>query len=131
MHYCKEKAIQTMVKRNQEIGLIGENQAVIYLEKLGYRIIQRNYRFSHGEIDVIAVKENILVFVEVKTRRNDNYGDIKFAIDPKKQKQIRKIAESFIFEFADTLTFEEIRFDSIFVMYENNRHQIEHLENAF
>lgn len=62
------------MSHTQSIGQAGENQAVIHLQKIGYKILSRNFRTKFGEIDIIARDDNTLVFVEVKNRSSLNYG---------------------------------------------------------
>ena len=59
----------------QNTGNIGEGLAARYLEQHGYDIVRKNYRYGHGEIDLIVQKENVLIFVEVKTKKHGNFGD--------------------------------------------------------
>lgn len=69
---------------NQRTGKLGENIAVRYLRKRGYKIVDRNVHFRCGEIDIIAEKENVLYFVEVKTRTNTKFGPPEFSISSSK-----------------------------------------------
>jgi putative endonuclease len=110
-------------------GTIGENLAVDYLEKKGYCILQRNYRFEHGEIDIIAEDENVLVFVEVKARRSKEFGEPEDAVTPRKRKKIRSTANGYLFE--KNIDDKECRFDVIAIDYQNNKTEIRHLIDAF
>ncbi|MDI6703646.1 MAG: YraN family protein [bacterium] len=78
------------------IGKKGEEEAVRYLKKRGYRIIERNFRCKLGEIDIIAIDKNYLVFIEVKKRDSSSFGNPLESVDEKKQKQIEKVALSFL-----------------------------------
>ena len=69
-------------------GDIGENIAAEYLKGLGYEIMERNYRTELGEIDIIAAGEGYLIFVEVKTRLNENHGYGADAVNYRKRKNI-------------------------------------------
>lgn len=114
----------------QKIGSIGENIASNYLLKKGYKIIDRNYRFKRGEIDIIAKIENRYIFVEVKTRSRKDFGNPEDFVDKRKQKEIIKAAEAFLEEqFHDG----EIRFDIISVEIQENGKPptIYHIEDAF
>lgn len=71
-------------KNKRDIGKEGEDIAAKYLKEKGFEIIARNYHYSHGEIDIIANDKNQLVFVEVKSRINLDYGEPEYAINPKK-----------------------------------------------
>lgn len=117
-------------KSKRDIGKEGEDIAAKYLKEKGFEIIERNYHYSHGEIDIIANDKNQLVFIEVKTRLNLEFGEPEYAINPKKIKQIKKIAELYLFD----KEIEEVdcRFDVIaIVLGDNSNPYIEHYENAF
>ena len=77
-------------------GKLGEDYTVQYLEKNGYSIVARNYRKRCGEIDIVAVKDDIIAFVEVKTRSSNAFGAPAEAVDYKKQKKYRDIANFYI-----------------------------------
>ncbi len=115
-------------KRN--IGKEGEEIAAAYLVKKGFKIIERNYRYSHGEIDIIAEEKDDLVFIEVKTRMNLEFGEPEYAINAKKIKQIKKMAELYLFD----KEIDEIncRFDVVAIVLGNGDNPfIKHYENAF
>ena len=83
---------------NKKIGGRGEDLAVDYLTNQNFEIIERNYHYGHGEIDIIAKEKDILVFVEVKTRKNLEFGPPELSITKNKQRQIRRIAEAYLYE---------------------------------
>lgn len=83
-----------MNKRN--IGKTGENMACDILEEKGYRIIERNYRYERGEIDVICAKDDCINFVEVKTRLSNKYGAPCEAVNKDKQMRIRETATHYL-----------------------------------
>jgi putative endonuclease len=113
-----------------KIGIIGENRAVTYLKKKKYKIVQRGYRHGKGEIDIIAVHRHILVFIEVKTRRDTNYGNPEEQVSIKKQKQIKKTAAGFLRQ-NDYRGFP-CRFDVLaMIFHEENDWKIHHFQNAF
>jgi putative endonuclease len=96
----------------REKGYIGEDIAGKYLEENGYTIVKRNFTFGRvGEVDIIAEKNSKLVFVEVKYRTSDKYGDPLFAINPRKVQSMRKTAEGYL--YVNKITNREIRFDVI------------------
>ena len=72
----------------KNIGKIGEEAATNYLKEKGYKIQERNYRTSFGEIDIICRHKDSIIFVEVKTRRSDRYGCPEEAINTNKQRKI-------------------------------------------
>ena len=114
----------------RNLGVRGEQIAVDLLENLDYRIIERNYRFHRGEIDIIAMEDDVLVFVEVKTRKNMEYGSPEFAVTKSKQKQIRKIAEAYLYE--KEISDVDCRIDVIAILFkENLPPEINHIKNAF
>lgn len=78
------------------LGQAGEDRAAKYLAKQGYRVLERNYRTSHGEIDLIALHEGTIVFVEVKTRTSDAFGAPELAVTPQKQRRMVKTALGYI-----------------------------------
>ena len=79
----------------QLLGNKGEDLAVSYLQKHGYRIIARNFKARYGELDIIATQDNVLVFVEVKTRVGHQYGTPEEAITPRKLREVVKTAQYF------------------------------------
>ena len=86
-----------MLKVNKKkIGTIGEKIAQTYLKKSGYKIISTNYYTIYGEIDIIAIKNGNLVFIEVKTRTNINYGQPSEAVNYIKKKHMKHSAAIFL-----------------------------------
>lgn len=97
-------------------GQRAEQQAVVFLEEQGYRIIQRNYRCRIGEIDLIAEDGPVLCFIEVRSRRTDTFGDPLETIDQAKQRRIIRAASRFLASggYGD----REVRFDVVGIVYE-------------
>ena len=85
-----------MTLKKKELGAKGEEIAVRYLKKRGYRIVERNYRVKLGEIDIIAEQGDDLVFIEVKTRSDTSFGSPFESITKQKQKQLSKVALEYI-----------------------------------
>ena len=111
------------------LGRRGERAAEKYLRRVGYRIVERNFRAAGAEIDIVAMDGETLVFVEVKTRRSRDAGAPEEAVDERKQKQIRRAAEIFARRYrADEVT---MRFDIIAIDASGERLKIELLRNAF
>ena len=75
----------------QDIGKAGEDAAVEYLESKGYVILDRNYRFMRGELDIVALDDPFIVFVEVKTRRRADATDPHDSVGPEKQRHINAL----------------------------------------
>lgn len=87
-----------MARRTSRTGLgrEGEEEAAAFLLSLGYRVRERNVRFRTGEIDIVAVEGDYLVFVEVKTRRGERFGTAVEAITPAKQHQLVRLAALYL-----------------------------------
>lgn len=113
---------------NIQTGKKGEIEARNYLIAKGYNILATNYRNQIGEIDIIALDKGILVFVEVKTRKNTSYGYAFEAVDIKKQKKI--INTSMVYVKYHNFGNYQLRYDIIEVYMTKNIF-INHLENAF
>ena len=125
--FYKEMAIDKEGKdsfHNQKIGRKGEEVARSYLKKNGWRIIEKNYKTPFGEIDIIAKKDDVIAFIEVKTRLSDIYGLPSESVT--KQRKMRYIRGANYY-FTGKIIDCTVRFDIIEV-YKN---QINHIENAF
>jgi putative endonuclease len=110
-------------------GNEGEHLAMEHLRKMGFEIIETNYRHGHGEIDIIARDGQVLVFCEVKARRNDAYGAPEYALTPRKQQQIRKIARAYLYEHE--ITNQECRFDVVAIRMKGRESDVNYIGNAF
>lgn len=110
------------------LGKQGEEMAVKFLLEKGYQILAQNYRYKKGEIDIIAQQDKTLIFVEVKTRTNADFGLPEEAVNEKKAALILKTAENYIYEI-NWMT--HIRFDIIAILKNENKIEILHLEDAF
>jgi len=84
-----------MSEWRQQVGLEGETLACAELERLGYTIVERRYRSRHGEIDIVGNDAGTIVFVEVKTKTNGNYGDPVEEVTLQKQRQIVGMGEAY------------------------------------
>lgn len=112
-----------------DLGRIGENIAKGYLEKMGYKIIKRNYKSRRGEIDIIAAYENTMVIIEVKTRRNNKYGYPIDAVNNIKVHRIKECTKYFLYK--EKIKFDEIRFDVVEIYQINKHYVVNHIKNAF
>lgn len=117
------------MKISNPIAIRGEDLAAKFLKEKGYKIIDRNFRKGYGEIDIIAVKDKILVFVEVKTRTGNLYGSPFEQISYFKLKSLIKTAQ--FYKLINPKLPESLRIDAISVLldYSNNPVNIEHIEN--
>lgn len=113
---------------HNELGKLGEEMAVEYLQKNGYAILQTNFVFQKAEIDIIAQKENVLAVVEVKTRSSIEFGLPQDFVKPKKIGLLVKAINEYIIENDLDV---DARFDIISVYKNGKNYEIEHLEDAF
>lgn len=112
-------------------GSYGEKIARSYLRRKNFRIVAKNYRCRLGEIDIVAEKRDVLVFVEVKTRLNKRFGEPFEAVTKKKQKKLRRLGEYFLMR--NRLWDRAIRFDIISIVIDPGGliNELVHIENAF
>ena len=116
-----------MKSKRRSIGDFGEDIASKYLVKKGYQILERNFLKAYGEIDIICIKDDILTFVEVKTRKNDEFKPASLDVDFNKQERIKKTAQAYIME--NDLGEFLISFDVCEVYLEEKT--IHYIKNAF
>lgn len=115
----------------RDVGRLGEDVCGEALQRAGYEIVTRNYHARYGEIDLIAQKEGILAFVEVKARREDNIALPREYVDAKKQQKIIKTALCYLSATASQL---QPRFDVFEVRLDPVSGAVtgcQHIENAF
>ena len=118
-----------MAKSRQSLGKKGEALAIQYLTERGYTILDRNFRFDRGEIDIVARDSGVIVFIEVKTRKTGSVGAPEEAVTARKRDQIWKVAEGYLYE--RQLSDAECRFDVIAVKQENGSPKISHFKDVF
>lgn len=111
----------------RQVGDFGEEITAEYLENNGYRILDRNYAKPFGEIDIIAIKDDLIAFVEVKTRKSDAFAYAAEAVDFYKQQRIRRASQAYLMEknmsdFLMTFDIAEVYLDT---------RKINYIENAF
>ena len=107
-----------MKKLNTEMGRLGERLASEFLAKKGYKILEQNFRTRFGEVDLVATKDSVLVFVEVKLKIGDNFGpNPEEMIDKKKVNKIEKTAQSFLMENPEYGSrYESLRIDAVCIV---------------
>ena len=111
-------------------GRLGEEAAEGLLKVNGLKLLTRNYRSDHGEIDLICRDGDCLVFIEVKTRSSEKWGSPASAVDRKKQKRISKTAVAYLQKLGNPEL--KFRFDIVEVLVDGNEiENIRHLVNAF
>ena len=118
-----------MPNNRQKLGQTGESLAAWYLKKNGYNIIEQNYRTPLGEIDIIAREKKIIVFVEVKSRRSNRFGNPKWAVTPQKQRKISRVALQYLKSTRQMNI--SARFDVVAVSSNRDEPRIEIVKNAF
>jgi putative endonuclease len=117
-----------------DLGNIGEQLAAEHLERLGHRILERNYRTRWGELDIVAFDGRTLAFCEVKSRRaGGRAGSPLEAVNAAKQAQVRRMAGRWLVERRERPYAEVLRFDAIGVTFDASGRLIslEHVEGAF
>ena len=110
-------------------GKIGEDAAVNFLKQNGYEILEQNYYYNHGEIDIIAKDGKVLVFVEVKSRRSTRFGEPEESVTPKKQELLRRTAEGYAVE--KNIGEIDCRFDVVSVMMNDGKAECRILKDCF
>lgn len=101
------------------IAKLGEDKACDYIENLGYKIIERNFRKGYGEIDIVALDNNVLAFIEVKTRTSNLFGTPLESITYWKLKTLIKTAE--YYKLTHKNLPDELRIDVISILISNNK----------
>lgn len=109
-------------------GSKGEDIAVDFLKKKGYKIIQRNYKTPLGEADIIAKDNKTIVFIEVKARTSDAFGQPFEAVNHRKQEKLKKIALYYLKHNKIEL---QVRFDVVSIISKNGKNEINHIIEAF
>jgi putative endonuclease len=112
----------------REIGAKAEDIAVDFLLKNGYEILERNWFSNHHEIDIIAKKNKIVIFTEVKSRATNFIQEPFLAVNRNKQQSLILAANAYI---RNKNIDDEVRFDIISIVLSKNQPDIEHIENAF
>lgn len=118
-----------MTQQRLSLGRWGEQQAVRYLKRRLYRIVETNFRAPIGEIDIIARRGKILAFVEVKTRRGSRCGEAVEAVNERKQRQIIRTAQWYLAQQGESSL--QPRFDVIAIQADESSHDLKHLTDAF
>ena len=115
--------------KQQTIGLLGEDTAAAYLQGLGYIILERNWRFSKAEIDIICKDRDVLVFVEVKSKSYTYFGEPEDSVSAYKETLIIDAANRYMEKIAHDWA---IRFDIVSILFDKKRNpKITHFKDAF
>lgn len=116
------------MKATRALGQWGEDAAVDFLIRIGFTILERNWRFKHREIDIIAREGDDLIFIEVKTRRSVQYGFPEESITAKQRKAVMGAASVYMRRCS---FYRDIRFDVIAIQVKEGEPDIVHIRDAF
>jgi putative endonuclease len=125
-----------MTVSRQRLGKAAEDLVAARLAAAGWELVGRNVRSRHGELDIVALDDRTLVFVEVKAGRTGSLSGPErpvLAVGPQKQRRIRRLATAWMSEHRDLPHYEEIRFDAVGVAYDRSGRiaGYEHVAGAF
>jgi putative endonuclease len=117
------------MRTKDELGRSGEQAAAEYLESRGFRILDRNWRSTDGEIDIVAVERHVLVVCEVKSRSSVRYGSPLEAVGRAKRGRLRRLAVQWL--NAHGVRFDQVRIDVVGLVYEGTGgFTIEHIRGV-
>jgi putative endonuclease len=119
-----------MKNYKQSLGQWGEKQAAVYLATHSFVILDCNVRTPYGEIDLIASKDGVIIFIEVKTRRTTTFGFPEESVNQRKQNHILSSAQHYIQEHPELEAAWRIDVISIWRFRDGRSPQITHFENA-
>ncbi|WP_304063901.1 YraN family protein [Pedobacter glucosidilyticus] len=116
--------------QHNTLGKNGEQIAKDFLEQQGFEILDENWCFGKAEVDIIAFKHKIIIFIEVKTRSGNAFGEPEDFVDVKKQRLLTDAAEEYVYLMNHK---GEIRFDIISILFDKNleKYTLKHIEDAF
>ena len=120
--------IKTASTQQQPLGKYAEMLAAEYLTKQGYQILVRNYRYRKAEIDLIAQKDTLLCFIEVKARTNLRFGYPETFVRNNQRNLIKRAADNYIYTWNWN---HPIRFDIISILQKQHEVELTHFEDAF
>ena len=114
---------------HNDLGRKGELMAKLYLEQQGYEILDENWCHGKAEIDLIAYKDKVIIFTEVKTRSGNGFGEPEDFVDNRKQRLLADAADEYIYLMDHQ---GEVRFDIIAILFDKKtNYTIKHIEDAF
>jgi len=115
--------------QHNDLGRKGELMAKLYLEQQGYEIMDENWCHGKAEIDLIAYKDKVIIFTEVKTRTGTGFGEPEDFVDNRKQRLLADAADEYIYLMNHQ---GEVRFDIIAILFRNEEnYKLNHIEDAF
>jgi putative endonuclease len=113
---------------HHQLGRQGEQLAKTYLEELGYEILDENWTYGKAEVDLIAYHNKMIIFVEVKARSGNWFGEPEDFVDNRKQKLLVDAANEYIYLMEHR---GEVRFDIVSVLFDKESHRLKHIPDAF
>ena len=119
-----------MSSKRKEVGAIGEKLAADFLKRRGYRILQKNFRCREGEIDIIVQKDECLVFVEVRTKKNTAFGTPEESVTLSKREKLISLANAYIQAYDKPPQSWRIDVIAVELTPDNRVSRLEHIENA-
>ena len=115
--------------KHLDLGRKGELMAKLHLEQQGYEILDENWCHGKAEIDLIAYKDKVIIFTEVKTRTGNGFGEPEDFVDNRKQRLLAEAADEYIYLMNHQ---GEVRFDIIAILFKNEEnYKLNHIEDAF
>ena len=115
--------------QHNDLGRKGELIAKQHLEQAGYEILDENWCHGKAEIDLIAYKDKVIIFTEVKTRTGNGFGEPEDFVDDRKQRLLADAADEYIYLMNHQ---GEVRFDIIAILFRNEEnYKLNHIEDAF
>jgi len=112
-----------------DLGRKGESLAKTHLENAGYEIMDENWTHGKAEVDLIAYKDKVIIFAEVKTRTSNGFGEPEDFVDARKQKLLVEAADEYIYLMDHQ---GEVRFDIIAILFDKQaNYKLNHIEDAF
>jgi putative endonuclease len=112
-----------------DLGRKGESPAKTFLEGLGYQILDENWTHGKAEIDLIAYKDKVIIFAEVKTRTGNAFGGTEDFVDNRKQKLLAEAADEYIYLMDHQ---GNVRFDTVAILFDKKaNYTLKHIEDAF
>ncbi|MBS1524222.1 MAG: YraN family protein [Bacteroidetes bacterium] len=112
-----------------DLGRKGESLAKTFLESAGYEILDENWTHGKCEVDLVAYKDGVIIFVEVKTRTGNSFGEPEDFVDKRKQRLLAVAADEYIYLMDHQ---GEVRFDIVSILFDRNAdHTLKHIEDAF
>jgi len=114
--------------KHNKLGKDGELIAFMVLQRDGFTILETNWRFQKAEVDIIAQKDGLLIFIEVKTRGSKKFRNPSESIDKKKISLYKDAVEGYLEQYPSEL---EVRFDVVNIIIGKDETEIEHIPNAF